>query len=171
MATLYDQTALFQIRQDGTGTNLGASVKLSLDDDNGPCPAELLSATDGTFQKVVVRGFFFPSTDNGSVGDYADARVAILARLNAMATACKWKPPVVKTLPRGGVIMPNIYQNFGDLQLSYRLTGGLGEPSYETALANCCLMEFGVEEDIGLAALVVRLTFGKVLDQLAVTIP
>jgi hypothetical protein len=171
MATLYDQTALFQLRTDGNGANIGSAVKLSLDDDSSPCEAEIISTTDGQLQKTTVRAFYFPDAGSFDVAGLATARVAVLSRLNAMATACRWKPPVIKPLPRGGLIMPNMYQNFGDLQLSYKLTTGIGSPTTTVAMANCCLYEFGIDDDTGkLPGLAFHMTFAKVLDQLAVTV-
>lgn len=141
----------WQNRTNGTGTIL-STVDLSVDGstaisgDYTPVPDEILN-------KVQVRAFYFPSGDETT--EYDSNRAAIAGRVEALKTALKFKPPTVKRLARGVAVMPNIYNNFGDLVY------GPSSP-YTVILANCCLLDISVEEDTNASGMSILMTFGKV---------
>lgn len=144
----------FKRRTNGTGsvvstTNLGA-------DGASECRGTYTLDTQGGILIARCRIFYFASTALDSEANVASARKAALAYIDTLQNSLVYRPPIVKPIARGKIVMPNIHDNFGDLV--YLLTDGSGET---TILSNCTLADIKVADDPGVEGIAIDLVFQK----------
>lgn len=143
----------FRQRAGGTGT-IGTVTALATEDGGSDLPCDYVAVADPLLKKVAVRAHYFPNTSLS----YDAARRAAVLRADALKSALNFRVPVVRPLARGKVLVPNIYDNFGELFYDD------GTPT--VILSNCTLFDVAVEDD-GLArGMTVILTFGRAADVL-----
>lgn len=147
----------FVLKENGTGSVI-STTKLGLDDTT-EVPCEFRAVPDQVLNKVEVRCHYFPGTTVTDGATFNTARALVVARMEALKVALRWKPPVVKPMARGVAVMPNVFNNFGDLVQA----ATNGSATTTNILTNCTLVDAAVvDDDAAINGITLSLTFGKV---------
>lgn len=150
----------FVRRSNGTGAVL-STTSLSIDSGTA-IPSDYRQDPDQVLSKYSVRVHYFTSIDLSDPDAAREARRLVVARLDNLKSVLRWRgSPVVRQLGRGKAIMPNVYDNFGDLVMA-SLSGD------STLLNNCTLFDATVDDDTAMVAgIALRLTFARVCDAMS----
>ena len=109
--------------------------------------------SEGPVQKVRVDTFYFAQAP-ASETEVATRRAAVTAYAESLRTALLFRPPIVKQLARGAAFIPNIHDNFGDLETV--------APTPLVILETCVVFDVEVVDDDGIHGIGISVTFGKV---------
>lgn len=122
----------FRIRNNGTGSHR-KTVPLTIDDGEAAWLWDFTYTGQGLLTVARVR-VWMPN-------DHGDTELLnVQAKAEGIRNDCEFKPPVIKSLPRGKGIMPNLHDNFGDLVIH---TSHIDSSSSvgDVLLDNCTLLE------------------------------
>lgn len=122
----------FRIRNGGTGSHR-KTVPLTIDDTESAWLYDFTYTGQGLLTVAKVR-VWMPN-------DHGDTTLLnVQAKAEGIRNDCEFKPPIIKALPRGKGIMPNIHDNFGDLVIH---TSHIDSSSSTgtVLLDNCTLIE------------------------------
>lgn len=134
----------FDIKTGGTGT-VETSVWLSWDEtldsgSEGHVHGEFTLTPDGMLVRAVCAAYYF-AADPETADEEVTARQSATAHADDLKASLRFRPPIVKELARGAVVLPNIHNNFGDL-VAVDTEGG-----DHVVLANCTCSGVEIEDD------------------------
>lgn len=151
----------FRIKTGGTGGHR-STIPFGVDDPDSAWLWKVHYQGEGLLTTISCQ-FWMPN-DHG-----ATSLLIVQAKGEGIRNACLFKPPLIKPLPRGKAIMPNLHQNFGDVVIhdSYINTS---DASGDVLLANCTLLEPPrVENANNEGGCMITCKFGRIADSNEIT--
>lgn len=149
----------FRIRSGGDGGTI-ATVPFTINDVEAAWLWDLIYQGEGLLTTATVR-VWMPN-DHGTT-----TLLNVQAKGEGIRNSCLFKPPLIKELPRGKGIMPNIHNNFGDLMIhtSYVDAGVDGS----VLLANCTMLEPPrISNSLNDGGAMITLKFGRIANSNAI---
>lgn len=151
----------FRMRNNGAGSHK-KTVPLGINDPESAWLGELQYLGQGRLTIARVRTWM--PNDHG-----VTTLLNVQAKAEGIRNDCEFIPPIVKDLPRGKAVMPNIQNNFGDLMYHSSFISS-SDSTGTVVLANCTMMEPPrVFDSLNEGGVGMEFIFGRVADSNKVT--